>query len=299
MGVFGVKILDSDTALDVYEDILEAFDGGAELAAIEAEYPLAPPEDYDDEVDAEMYTTACGLAYYELGLMTPERLAYIKTVLDKQASVQAFLEEDDATDSKARQRVLDRYWAKISQPNTKVRKRKKYKKILNFHFKEDEVLVFKLNENYCAVICIDILQHKGSTSYSFVPTTYKSINKPTIADIQEEAVYGLIVKSGWTREQCLMAQPTVATIWEYLNVDYPSNYGNVVSSFTHKELSGFLHQFESLGKIPFKADVRNISGMQGGNDFEGFCAGFKRATREEPIGNWKPYNKIPIRLLRA
>ncbi|NMM50823.1 hypothetical protein [Marinigracilibium pacificum] len=86
MATDGTKIIDGDTAHDTYWGIMDLYDSGAEMQMIINEFPLEQPE-YFDEFDNEIYVTSCGLAYWELGLMTPERIDYIKEIISKDACV--------------------------------------------------------------------------------------------------------------------------------------------------------------------------------------------------------------------
>lgn len=53
MAIDGVKIIDSDTAHDVYWSIMDLYDSGADLPTIEATYPLENEEYQSDALDFE------------------------------------------------------------------------------------------------------------------------------------------------------------------------------------------------------------------------------------------------------
>ncbi len=82
MATDGTKIIDGDTAHDTYWGIMNLYDSGAELEMILNEIPLVQ-EEYFDDFDNETYVTSCGLAYWELGIMTAERIGYIKEIISK------------------------------------------------------------------------------------------------------------------------------------------------------------------------------------------------------------------------
>src|SRR5690606_13306361 len=108
----------------------------------------------------EIYVTACALALWEIGYMTEEKLPYVKSIIDKGACVKEWTESSEK-EGKARQKVLDKFWKKISNPNLKVRPRKKYRKITNLLFQPDDILTFKLKDgNYRVVICAYINQYR-------------------------------------------------------------------------------------------------------------------------------------------
>jgi hypothetical protein len=87
MATDGTKIIDGDTAHDTYWGIMDLYDSGAEIQMILNEFPLEQPE-YFDDFDNEIYVTSCGLAYWELGVMTSERIEFIKEVINKDARVE-------------------------------------------------------------------------------------------------------------------------------------------------------------------------------------------------------------------
>jgi len=123
MATDGVKIIDGDTAHDTYWGIMDLYDSGVDFEIIEKEFPLIPREPIDDFYD-EIYVTSCALARWEMGKLNNDDLTYIKAVIDKGACVAEWSKGSPA-EGKARQKVLDKFWQKISTPNEKVRTRKK------------------------------------------------------------------------------------------------------------------------------------------------------------------------------
>ena len=82
MATDGVKIIDGDTAHDTYWGIMDLYDSGADFGIINNEFPLVQAE-YFDDFDNEIYVTACGLALWEIGQMTEDKLTYIKSIIEK------------------------------------------------------------------------------------------------------------------------------------------------------------------------------------------------------------------------
>ena len=78
--------------------------------------------------------------------MTEDKLAYVKSIIDKGACVKEWTEEYGQKEGKARQKEIDKLWKKISQPNPQVRARKKYRKITNLYFQPDDLLTFQLKD---------------------------------------------------------------------------------------------------------------------------------------------------------
>src|SRR5688572_21717043 len=157
MATDGVKIIDGDRAHDTYWGIMDLYDSNVEFDVIENEFPLIPT-DFIDDFDNEIYVTSCALAFWEMGRMTNERLQYVKSVIDKGACVTEWSKYSDK-EGKARQKELNKLWAKISVPNTKLRQRKKYRKITNLYLNPDDLLTFQLKDGrYGVVICTSITQ---------------------------------------------------------------------------------------------------------------------------------------------
>lgn len=190
MATDGIKIIDGNTANDTYWGIMDLYDSGADFDTINKEFPLIQAT-YFDDFDNEIYVTSCGLALWEMGQMTSDKLAYIKSIIDIGACVKFWTEEANAKEGKARQKELDKFWKKISHTNPKIRARKKYRKITNFYFQPNDLLTFQLRDgNFRAVICASIEQYRGQCNYILVPTTYNSEKKPTVDNLKTKEIFG-------------------------------------------------------------------------------------------------------------
>jgi len=95
MATDGVKIIDGDRAHDTYWGIMDLYDSGVDFETIETEFSLIQ-SDFIDDFDNEIYVTSCALALWEIGRMTDERLAYVKTIIDKGACVNEWSKERNA-----------------------------------------------------------------------------------------------------------------------------------------------------------------------------------------------------------
>ncbi|HEX8350100.1 MAG TPA: hypothetical protein VF598_09055, partial [Hymenobacter sp.] len=140
MATDGVKIIDGDLAHDVYHTFMDLYDAGKPIAEIKADIEqlrLSNDEFYD-----EIFITAYALALWEIGEITPDILQQVKQAIERGAFVKYLVEWHDGKESKQRQRVLDRFWQKITQVNLKARKRKSHKIQKKFAFEEGDVLTF-------------------------------------------------------------------------------------------------------------------------------------------------------------
>lgn len=250
MAIDGVKIINSDLAHDAYWGIMDLYDSGIDFAHIEERFPLNKL-DYFDDVDNEIYITACALAYWELGKLTPEMLLLVKAVIEKGAGVELWIENSDK-EGKARKRELENFWKKVSHENAKIRQPKIYRKITSLLFRPDTLLTFQLaNHNYVAIICIDVVQRRGRCSYLFARTTYNNIKRPTLADILEVDIVGRRMGTGYDQQTTKEMQPGVERVWNFEYEGGNCNYFFGISQFIieHKTLINFTKKFQNIGSL--------------------------------------------------
>jgi len=196
MATDGVKIIDGDTAHDIYWGILDFYDEGAALDEIRARFPFPCPDQYDD-FEYEMYSTGYTLAMWEIGELTNEEKEETKKIIDKGAGVKTWTEETNEKTGKQRQKELDKFWVKINTSNPKIRKRKKYKTIRDFLFEINDVLAFQLpDQNYCVTILLTIKKYRGYCTYGFGKLLYSSTVLPTIDYILNGQIIGRKIPSG-------------------------------------------------------------------------------------------------------
>jgi len=268
MATDGIKIIDGDTAQDTYWGIMDLFDSQIEISKIKKEFPLISSI-YNDDFENEIYITSAGLAYWELGLMNEKYLQIIKEIIDKKEGVKVWSKEADEKEGKARERILNRFWKKINKENTKPRKPKKYRKVVNFHFKEDEVLICKLkNGNYCAVICCQINQYRGNCHYMLVPTTYVDKKKPTVEDIQKMEILGRQIGSGYSKGITKQEQKGIERIWEYIGGNNNFFFGVVEIGISHKEFFELKKKVESIGKLRIIEGFKKTGSVEYETNFE-------------------------------
>jgi hypothetical protein len=234
MATDGVKIIDGDLAHDTYWGIMDLYDSNVDIATIKKEIPFVRSYyGLEDDFYHEIFVTSYALAFWEIGALTDDILLEVQTVIKLGAGVKAWTAQVDDKAGKARQKELDRLFKKIGQPNTKIRARKKYRKISNFHFQVDDLLTFKLKDNfYRAVICVSVDQYRGECNYMLTPTTYKSKSKPTVDDLFNYDISGITFGAGYDRDTIIKKQPGIETLWPL----FPK-YGEFFLDLFRKELS--------------------------------------------------------------
>ena len=123
MAIDGVKIIDSDSACDVYNSIMEMYHFGESVTSIEKQIDSLESHIAYNELEYEIYTTAYALAMWEIGGLTDEHLQKVKNIVSNGASPLWNNIAPNAT--KERQKVLNKFLKKVEYPNMKVKKRKK------------------------------------------------------------------------------------------------------------------------------------------------------------------------------
>jgi hypothetical protein len=289
MATNGVKIIDGDTAHDTYWGIMDLYDSGADFDTINKEFHLIQV-DYIDDFDNEIYVTSCALALWEMGQMTEDKLTYIKSVIDKGACVKVWSEEYDLKEGKARQKELDKFWKKISQTNTKVRARKKFRKITNFFFQPDDLLTFQLKDgNYRAVICVSIDQYRGQCNYILVPTTYNANKKPTVDDFKDKEILGRQIGSGYDQQTTKERQPGIERIWQ-LTGDYCNFFFGVIKlAVDQKDFINFKDRFEKVGTLKIIEGLKETGSFGYEETFERFETIFSDLENYIKIFQYKKY----------
>lgn len=293
MATDGVKIIDGDTAHDTYWGIMDLYDSGADFDTINKEFPLIQA-DYFDYFDNEIYVTSCALALWEMGQLTDDKLVYVKSIIDKGACVKEWTENNEK-DGKARQKELDKFWKKISQTNSKVRARKKYRKITNFYFQPDDLLTFQLKDgNYRAVICATIDQYRGQCNYILVPTTYNSSNKPTVDDLKDKEVLGRRIGSGYDQQTTIEQQPGIERIWKLAGGNCNFFFGVVKLAVDHKDFINFKDKFERVGTLKIVEGLKQTGSFGYEENFERFEEIFSDLDNHIKIFQ---YQKYPVTTL--
>ena len=293
MATDGTKIIDGDTAHDTYWGIMDLYDSSSELQMILSDFPLEQPE-YFDDFDNEIYVTSCGLAYWELGLMTPERIEYIKKIISTDACVEEWTSYSEK-EGKSRKSVLKRYLTKIEKPNQKVRKRKKHRKMSNFIFSENSVLTFKLsNGEYAVTCCVKIDQYRGSCNYWLVPITFKSTSKPKIEQIKESEILGRTIGSGFSRDQTRASQPGIEKIWDYVGGKPNFCFGFAIQGIEHKDLLNIKDKFEKIGELNIINGLKEVGSLGYENSYERYDETYTQLDEQIKIFGYKKY---PIRIV--
>ncbi len=296
MATDGVKIIDGDLAHDTYWSIMDLYDSGSDISRIKDAIPFIRSH-YGMEEDFyhEIFVTSYALAFWEIGEINEAILKEVNLVIEKGACVKAWSEDNGAKLGNTRQQELNKLWRKISQPNTKIRKRKKYRKITHFHFQQDDLLTFKLKDNYYrAVVCATIFQYRGECNYMLIPTTYKNKEKPTPQSIINYDISGITIGSGYDKKEMLIRQPGIEQLWPLFPHLGEFFFGLVQFGVDHKDFIHFKEKFEVVGTLKIKLGFKESGSRGGVGDFGRFEAIFSDFENEERIFGYK---RFPVNLL--
>ncbi|MDO4782859.1 MAG: hypothetical protein Q4A09_06550 [Capnocytophaga felis] len=233
MAIDGIKIIDSDLAHDIRNAIMEAYDYNEPLEEVISEIERWGKEATDDSIETEIWTTSYAQTMWEIGQLSEELLNRAKTIIERGADPKWHEFSKDA--HAKRQKTLNTFWEKISQPNPKPRKSKNYTKVTDFLFQQDEVFVIKLpNGQFGFTILVDVYQDRGQCYYVFTEINYTSEYIPTLDFLKGQYVFarkGL----GFDKNRFV----------------------------THKKLMKFQEEFQFLGSLPIAENHRKLSTYSG------------------------------------
>ena len=269
MATDGVKIVDGDLGHDTYHGIMDLYDSGAREETILKEYP--PEADESDDFFREIYVTARALALWEIGALSVTELHRVKDVIDLDAGPREWTKQTDEKTGNARRRELQKLWAKISESNTKTRKRKKYKVITQLFFQPDDVLALKLSDGrYCGLVCSTITQYRGECTYDLVLTTYQAAALPGERDILASNILGRTIDSGYDRKTTLSLQDGVDTIWRQLGKGENYFFGLAYHRVLHQDMAELKGSLQRVGRLCITESLKKMGSMGGERSLEDF-----------------------------
>lgn len=241
MAIDGVKIIDSDSAHDIYNSIMEMYHYGKSIENIKSEIDQQQNDYSFNDLEFEIYSTAYALAMWEIGELEEEQLQKVKNIIENGAS--KLWNRIDSKSQEMRQIQLQKFLEKISNPNLKIKKRKNYKLVTDFIFEPNDVLAFKLNNKcYGVAILINVYNDKGKGYYGFTEVILKTNDKPTLEIVKSSKVYAR----------------------KNIGFDNPKN-------INHKDLLKFYDKFEKIGKLNISERDRKLGGISPISNFKEFC----------------------------
>ena len=295
MATDGVNIIDGDLAKDTYHKIMNLYDSGVDMELIKKEVSFdANDWGRDSQFYYEIFITAYALAFWEIGALTEEMLMEVKRVIQIGEGVKVWTDECDAKEGQKRQKVLEKFLVKISQPKHKVRKRKKYKITTQLYFQADDLVTFQGPDGfYYGAVCARVTQQRGECTYDFVATTYKSMAKPKVSDLAECFLAGRRVGCP-SPEYALIHQPGVDEIWQYCQDKGYFLFGLVYFLVNQGDMVALKSRLEVVGTLKIKESFKEMGSYRYESIFEQFAKHCINFDTQEKVFKFEKY---PVTLL--
>ncbi|MFC4803588.1 hypothetical protein [Filifactor villosus] len=224
MAIDGVKIIDSDSAYDIYNSVTQRYKDGEDVEAIRQDWLREAENFCIDELYEEIYWTAFAYSLWKVGYKEDEVRKKALELIEGGAC--ELWKEIDEKALKQRQKALDKLALHLQTDNPKPLRRPKIKKQKEPHFQEGDVLVVEMPQGYglCFVSRVDRSVRK--IEYHLACTRYLSDVYPTMDDfLRSEIACG-----SYNREFALQTD-----CW-----------------FNHKDLGDLLPCLTKLGRVRFQ-----------------------------------------------
>jgi hypothetical protein len=196
MALDGFKILESDLGIDTQNAIFDLYDKKKSEQEI-ISFLHSERDKISDAVDVEIFISASCLSLWQIGICDNILYNELESIVQNGANI-FWQESFDRENFEKRSAELKNLLIKVRKPNNKVRPIKDYKQIENTLFSKGDVLALNFGENYGCVIFEDFYQYRKDAYYSFVVTTYKQKQIPTIDEILLEEIPITKTKTGET-----------------------------------------------------------------------------------------------------
>ena len=221
MAIDGVKIIDSDTAFDIYNYVTESYKDGLGSDKI-IEKILADEKDYCiDDFYSEIYWTALAYSLWKIGHLPGDIKKKALEIIEKGAN-EFWLEIDDKA-LKQRQKYLDKLAIQLESENLKPIKVSKVKAARMPYFKTGDVLAIKFDDEYGVCFVSSVDEGPRRLEYNLACTRLLQKEKPSIDDfLSSKIACGKQNTSYCLKTDC----------W-----------------FNHKDLGQLIDRFEKIGRV--------------------------------------------------
>ena len=188
MAIDGVKIIDSDSGYDIYNDITERYKDGEDIEKIRQDWLNEEDNFCIDELFTEIYWTAFAYSLWKIGYKEDEVRRKALKIIEGGAS--ALWDEIHTQARRQRQKALEKLKLQLSSDNPKPLRKPTIKKPKEPHFQKGDVLAVAMEEGYgiCFVSAVDSLPRK--VEYHIACTRYD--------DRSEERRVGKECRSRWS-----------------------------------------------------------------------------------------------------
>lgn len=186
MALDGVDILESDLGQDLQIQIIDMYNNGFSktqiISKLKKDY-----EELTEPIDQEIFTTSTCLLLWKIQCSDIFFDSKLKEIVQNGAD-RFWSDNFDELTVHKRNKILNKLLVKISIPNHKPLKRIVTKKIENDSFYKGEILYFKIDDYYRCLIFENFYQYRKDAYYEFIPTSYKSKDKPMLDTLLLEEI---------------------------------------------------------------------------------------------------------------
>jgi hypothetical protein len=271
MATDGVKIIDSDWAHDIYSTFMDMYDLGLSIDAIKNEVEKLGENSVDD-FEHEIYFTTYCLALWEIGELDKSKFDELIKVVSKEACANYYKTELNDSFFKARLKETSKLITKLSNQNSKIRKRKKNKLVTKFHYNPGDVLAFKGFDNlYHFTYLLFITQYRGECVYHFIPIIFESEDLVPVEEVLKNKIAGRKIVSTLEPEGY--------------------NYGLDSSGVIHKDLFDYKNNFTVIGNFQVLEKYKRLGSQGGSRNWQEFSK-----WHEQIKLNIKAFNMSPFEI---
>lgn len=180
MAIDGIKIIDSDDAYDIYNDITERYKNGEDVEKIKQDWIKEEENFCIDELYTEIYWTAFAYSLWKIGFLDETIKEKTMEVLSKGAS--EIWNKIDPKAQKQRQKALDKLAIQLQTENTKPIKKRKPKKQKESYFQIGDVLVIEMPQGYGVCFVSSVDQTSRKIEYHLACTRLLQNTLPSMED---------------------------------------------------------------------------------------------------------------------
>lgn len=224
MAIDGVKIIDSDDAYDIYNDIVERYKDGVDVELIKREWLAEETNFCTDELYTEIYWTALAYSLWKIGHLDENIKNKALEIITKGAS--KLWNEIDKRAVKARQKALNKLAEQIQSENPRPIKKPKPQKRREPYFELGDVISVKFENEYgiCFISNLEVRPRKIEYHIACARTLQKS--EPTMDDFINSSIAYKKMNTEFALE---------TDCW-----------------FNHKDLGVLLPYLKKIGKVKLK-----------------------------------------------
>ena len=224
MAIDGVKIIDSDDAYDIYNDIIEHYKDGTDVDIIKKDWLNEESNFCTDELYKEIYWTALAYALWKIG--NPDENIKNKALEIISKGPSKLWNEIDEKAIKARQKALNKLAEQIQSENLRPIKKPKPRKRREPYFELGDVISIKFEHEYGICFISDLEVRPRKIEYHIACARTLQNSEPTIDDFINSSI-----------------------AYKKMNTEF------VLGTdcwFNHKDLGALLPYLRKIGKVKLK-----------------------------------------------